>query len=168
MTPSVRIARRAWLAVALLAGPAYADEPALDADALGNLEARAIGPAAMSGRVSAIEGVQGDKLTLWVGSASGGAWKSIDGGITWKAVFDKHTQSIGAIAIDPTDPAAVWIGTGESWVRNSVSVGDGVYRTTDGGDSWQHVGLPDSERIARLQIDPKKHDTVYACATGHA
>jgi photosystem II stability/assembly factor-like uncharacterized protein len=155
------------LLLALIAAPAYADE-LLDSDALGNLDARAIGPAAMSGRVAAIDGLQGDKLTLWVGSASGGVWKSLDGGITWKATFDKHTQSIGAVAIDPGNPDIVWVGTGESWVRNSVSVGDGIYKTTDGGDNWQRVGLPDSERIARMQIDPRKHDTVYACATGHA
>ncbi|HEX8112712.1 MAG TPA: hypothetical protein VF516_33505 [Kofleriaceae bacterium] len=162
--------KKTVLMVALIAAPAsaFADELALDSDALGNLEARSIGPAAMSGRVAAIDAVQGEKLTLWVGGASGGVWKSVDGGITWKATFDKHTQSIGAVAIDSTNPETVWVGTGESWLRNSVSVGDGIYKTTDGGDSWQRVGLPDSERVARIQIDPRKHDTVYVCATGHA
>jgi len=124
------------LLVALIAAPAYADELSFDSDALGDLQARSIGPAVTSGRVAAIDAVQGDKLTLWVGGASGGVWKSVDGGITWKATFDKHTQSIGAVTIDPTNPEIVWVGTGESWVRNSVSVGDGVYKTTDGGDSW--------------------------------
>src|SRR5574337_336619 len=135
---------KAVLLLALIAAPAYADDVTVDSDALGNLEARPIGPAAMSGRVAAIDGLQRDKLTLWVGAASGGVWKSLDGGITWKATFDKHTQSIGAVAIDPTNPDTVWVGSGESWVRNSVSVGDGVYKTTDGGDNWQRVGLPDS------------------------
>ncbi len=69
--------------------------------------------------------------------------------------------------VDPTDPKTIWVGTGESWVRNSVSIGDGVYKSTDGGDSWTNVGLKDSERIARIQVDPKAHDTVFVCATGH-
>jgi photosystem II stability/assembly factor-like uncharacterized protein len=147
---------------------AHAEDFPIDSDALGNLQARPIGPATTSGRVAAIDAVQGEKLVMWVGAASGGVWKSMDGGITFKPTFDKHIQSIGAITIDPANPDVVWVGSGESWVRNSVSVGDGVYKTTDGGDNWQQMGLPDSERIARIQIDPKKHDTVYMCATGHA
>ena len=139
----------------------------LDADTFAGLEARSIGPAVMSGRISAIDAVVGDKLTVFVGAASGGVWKSTDGGLRFQSVFDKHTQSIGALAIDRRDPKTVWVGTGESCTRNSVSVGDGVYKSVDGGDNWQHVGLKDSERIARIAIDPKAKDTVFVCAAGH-
>jgi len=139
----------------------------LDSDALDGLSARAIGPAITSGRIAAIAGVAGDKVTLYVGAASGGVWKSANNGLTFKPVFEKYTQSIGAIAVDPAHPDTVWVGTGESWVRNSVSIGTGVYKTTDGGDNWQLVGLPDSEHISRIAIDPKDTNTVLVCALGH-
>lgn len=139
----------------------------IDSNTFGGLRARDIGPATMSGRVSAIDGVPGPPLTLWVGAASGGVWKSEDGGVTFEAVFDDHPQSIGAIRVDPSDPEVVWVGTGETWVRNSVSVGRGVYRTRDGGDTWEHLGLEDSERIAKIAVHPEESDTVWVCATGH-
>jgi photosystem II stability/assembly factor-like uncharacterized protein len=158
----------AALATAVPALPAMAaDEVKITSDTFGGLQARAIGPATMSGRVAAIDAVPADPLTIFVGAATGGLWKSTDGANTFKPVFDKYTQSIGAVRIDPTDPKTVWVGTGESWVRNSVSIGDGVYKSTDGGDNWTNVGLKDSERIARIQVDPKAHDTVFVCATGH-
>jgi photosystem II stability/assembly factor-like uncharacterized protein len=139
----------------------------LDAAAFGGLEARAIGPAVMSGRISAIDAWAENPVTIWVGAASGGVWKSRDGGVTFQSVFDDHTQSIGAVAIDPSDKNTVWVGTGETWTRNSVSVGTGVYRTTDGGDNWEFVGLGDSERIARIWVSPENGDIAYVCATGH-
>jgi photosystem II stability/assembly factor-like uncharacterized protein len=145
-----------------------ADEPTIDSDALAGLEARAIGPATMSGRIAAIDALEGDRLTIYVGAASGGVWKSVDGGLQFKPIFDKYTQSIGAITIDRKDPKTVWVGTGESWMRNSVSVGDGVYKSTDRGDTWQHLGLPESEHIGRIAIDPKDSNTVFVCALGHA
>ena len=77
-------------------------------------------------------------------------------------------QSIGAIAIDPSNPKTVWVGTGESWTRNSVSIGDGIYKSTDGGENWTNIGLKDSEHIAKILVDPEDGNTVYACATGHA
>lgn len=135
-------------------------------DTFGGLTARAIGPATMSGRIAAIDVVPSEPPVLWVGAASGGVWKSLDGGTTFKSVFDKYTQAIGAVRIDPTDPKTVWVGTGESCTRNSVSIGDGIYKTTDGGDSWKRVGLEGTERIASIRIDPKAHDTVFVCATG--
>jgi len=143
------------------------DAVKLDSSTLGGLRARSIGPAVMGGRIAAIDGVGESPATVWVGAASGGVWKSTDDGTTFKPVFDEHTQSIGAIAVDPSKHDTVWVGTGESWMRNSVSVGTGVYKTTDGGASWKLMGLEDSEHIARIAVDPKQSDTAYVCAAGH-
>ncbi|TMQ70220.1 MAG: glycosyl hydrolase, partial [Candidatus Eisenbacteria bacterium] len=121
------------MAIAAVAG---AEDVKIDSETFGGLEARCIGPAAMGGRVAALDAITIDgRLTVYVGSAGGGVWKSTDGGTTFKSVFDKYAQSIGAIAIDRRHPKTVWVGAGESWVRNSVSVGDGLYKTTDGGDT---------------------------------
>src|SRR6185295_10101389 len=95
-----------------------------------------------------------------------GVWKSTDGGIAFKPIFDEQTMSIGAIRVDPSNPKTVWVGTGESWTRNSVSYGDGVYKSTDGGDNWTNVGLPNSERITKIAIDPSDTNTVYVCVPG--
>jgi photosystem II stability/assembly factor-like uncharacterized protein len=123
----------------------------------------------MSGRFAALDAVHDHgRLTVFAGAASGGVWKSVNGGTTFTSVFDKpDVQSIGAVTIDPTNPKVIWVGTGESWVRNSVSVGDGIYKSTDGGDNWTNMGLKDSEHIARILVDPKNGNIVYACATGH-
>ncbi len=164
----MRVAVVRVLAPALLVAlPAVADEVKIDSETFGGLWARSIGPAAMSGRIAALDAVEGDRLTIYVGAAGGGVWKSSDGGTTFKPVFDKHCQSIGAIAVDRSDPKTVWVGTGESWTRNSVSVGDGLYRSTDGGDTWERVGLEDSERISKVAIDPQHPDTVYVAVPGH-
>ncbi|GAC1648006.1 MAG: hypothetical protein NVS4B3_02940 [Gemmatimonadaceae bacterium] len=140
----------------------------VDSETVSGLGARNIGSAAMSGRVAAVTAVHdGDRITVYVGSASGGVWKSTNGGTTYKPVFDKQSvQSIGAIAIDPKNSKVVWVGTGEAWTRNSTSIGDGIYKSTDGGDNWINVGLHDSERIAKILIDPSDPNTVYVCATG--
>ncbi len=151
------------------ASAAPAGAPAIDAGVVSGLGARNIGAAAMSGRISALAGNTdpSGKLTLFVGAASGGVWKSTDGGTTFKPVFDEQpVQSIGAIALDPSNPKNVWVGTGESWTRNSVSIGDGIYRSTDGGETWTPAGLPDSERITKIIVDPRAADTVYACVPG--
>jgi photosystem II stability/assembly factor-like uncharacterized protein len=142
--------------------------PTLDAGILSGLGARNIGSAAMSGRIAAIAArADGGKTTLFVGAASGGVWKSIDGGTTFKPVFDDQpVQSIGAIAIDPSNPKNVWVGTGEGWTRNSTSIGNGIYKSTDGGENWTNMGLPDSERITRIVVHPKNSDVVYACVPG--
>src|SRR5206468_6718285 len=125
--------------------------------------------AAMSSRIAALTAVNdGGRLTVDVAAASGGVWKSMNGGNTFKTVFDKaDVQSIGAVAVDPSNPKIVWVGTGEAWTRNSVSVGDGIYKSTDGGENWTNVGLKDSERISKILVDPRDGNTVYACATGH-
>ncbi len=142
--------------------------PKFDSDTISGLGARNIGSAEMSGRVAALSAVKEDgRLTVYIGAASGGVWKSVNGGTTFKPVFDKETaQSIGAIAIDPQAPKTIWVGTGESWTRNSVSVGDGIYKSTDGGENWTNMGLKDSERISKILIDPKDGNTVYACVPG--
>lgn len=114
----------------------------------------------------AIEGVPEDPLIIYIGAASGGVWRSKDGGVTFSPIFDQHTQSIGDVKVDPHDPKTIWVGTGESRTRNSVSIGDGVYVSRDEGDSWQHLGLGRSERIARIVLDPKRKDVVWVCATG--
>ncbi len=139
-----------------------------DSDTISGLGARNIGSAAMSGRVAAIAAVkEGGRLTVYVGAASGGVWKSINGGTTFKPVFDKESaQSIGAVTIDPHAPKTIWVGTGEAWTRNSTSIGNGIYKSTDGGDSWKNVGLANSERIAKIIIDPTNGNTVYACVPG--
>ncbi|MEE8526583.1 MAG: glycosyl hydrolase, partial [Thermoanaerobaculia bacterium] len=161
-----------FLAIAFAFAATTSGQVAIDSNSFGGIRARAIGPAVMSGRIAAIDAVPADpasdrRMTLWVGAASGGVWKSVDAGISFKPVFDDHPQSIGALRVDPSAPDTVWVGTGESWTRNSVSVGRGVYKTTDGGDSWKLMGLEDSERIGAIRIDPTDGDTVFVCATGH-
>lgn len=168
-----RIPRRllglACLALAVCApAAAHAETIEIDSTTFGGLEARAIGPAVMSGRISSIDAVPDDPLTIYIGTASGGVWKSTDGGTTFSSVFDDHTQSIGAVRIDPKNPKNIWVGTGESCTRNSVSIGDGVYRSTDGGASWTHLGLAKSERIAAIRVSPASSDTAWVCATGPA
>ena len=157
------------LAGSLIFGAAaHAQDAKFDSDTISGLGARNIGSAAMSGRVAAIAAVtESGRLTVYVGAASGGVWKSMNGGTTFKPVFDKEeVGSIGAITIDPQSPKTIWVGTGEAWTRNSTSIGDGIYKSTDGGDSWHNMGLPNSERISRILVDPKDSNTVYACVPG--
>lgn len=140
-----------------------------DSGAISGLNARNIGSATMSGRIAAVTAVpeKNGKITVYVGAASGGVWKSGDNGTTFKPVFDKQpVQSIGAIAIDPNHHDTVWVGTGEPWMRNSVSIGNGVYKTSDGGETWQYLGLPESEHVAKILIDPNDGNTAYACVAG--
>lgn len=137
--------------------------------AISGLGVRNIGSATMSGRIAAVAGRQekNGKVTLLVGSASGGVWKSEDGGTTFRPVFDKQeVQSIGAVALDPGNPQVMWVGTGESWTRNSVSIGDGIYKSVDGGSTWTKSGLAGTERITKIVVHPKNSDIVYACAPG--
>src|SRR5260370_38889571 len=144
---------------------AGAEEAPFSSATISGLGARNIGSAAMSGRISAIAGTHepSGKITLSVGAASGGVWKSDDGGTRYRPVFDEQdVQSIGAIAIDPSNGKNVWVGSGESWTRNSVSIGDGIYKSTDGGETWNHIGLEKSERISRMPISPKNSDTVLS------
>ncbi|MCU0376883.1 MAG: hypothetical protein MUC78_01350 [Bacteroidales bacterium] len=132
----------------------------------GDIEGRHIGPARMSGRISCIDAENKNPDVVWVGAAGGGVWKSINKGTTFKSVFDEYPQSVGTIAIDQNHPDTVWVGTGEVWTRNSVSVGTGIYRTKDGGGKWEFMGLPESERIGRIIIDPVNPDIVYVAVMG--
>lgn len=148
--------------------PAPASPATFSSGTIAGLGARNIGSAAMSGRIAAVAAVnEGGKTTLFVGAASGGVWRSYDGGTTFKPVFDhERVQSIGAITIDPSNPRTIWVGTGEAWTRNSVSIGDGIYKSTDGGETWRNMGLPESERIVRIVVHPRDGRIVYACVPG--
>ncbi|MGH9332577.1 MAG: WD40/YVTN/BNR-like repeat-containing protein, partial [Vicinamibacteria bacterium] len=157
-----------WLTLWLfaVAAPGDADEAPSPFAAL---EWRNIGPSIMGGRVSDVEGVPGDPRIVYVGAASGGVWKTKDGGITWKPIFDgEPVSSIGDIALEPGNPSVVYVGTGEANLRNSVSFGNGVYKSTDGGASWRALGLSDTRHISRIVIDPRNPERVYVGAFGHA
>ena len=135
-------------------------------DLYSNLSYRNIGPP--GNRASAVAGVPGDPMVYYIGGSSGGVWKSTDGAVTWAPIFDDQpAQSIGHIAIAPSDPNVVWVGTGEAWVRSNVSIGNGVYKSTDGGHTWQHMGLEKTGRIGRVAIDPRNPDIVHVAAIGH-
>ena len=158
-----------FLASLSLVRPAGAQQAPFSSASISGLGARNIGSAAMSGRVSALDARRepSGKLTIFVGAASGGVWKSDDSGTTYRPVFDEQpVQSIGAITIDPKNSKNVWVGTGECWTRNSVSLGDGIYKSTDGGETWKNSGLPNSERISQIIVSPKNSDTVYAAVPG--
>ena len=133
----------------------------------GDLEARHIGPALMSGRTTDLALHPTNNKVAYVATAGGGVWKSSDGGATFAPIFDEQIQSVGCVAIDPSKPDQnIWAGTGEVWTRNSVSMGDGIYKSTDGGQNWKNMGLPKSDRIGAIIVDPKNSDVVWAAVLG--
>lgn len=139
----------------------------MSASTFSGLKFRMIGPAVTSGRVVALAVNPADHREIYVGAASGGVWKTTNAGLTWKPVFDHEgSYSIGAIAIDPSNPSTVWVGTGEANAQRSVSYGDGVYRSDDGGRSWKNMGLKKSEHVGRILIDPGDSSVVYVAAQG--
>ena len=139
----------------------------IDPQSLAGLKARGIGPANMSGRIGAVDAVAADPNIIYVGGASGGVFKSTNGGLTWTPVFDDQpVSSIGAIAINQANPDVVWVGTGEAAPRNSVGVGRGVYLTLDAGKTWKCMGLEKTDKISKILIDPRDPKVVYVGALG--
>ena len=135
---------------------------------LGDLNWRNIGPANQGGRITDIEAQPDDFADVWIAVASGGVWHSENAGTTWTPVFDNYeTASIGDIALDPNNKNIIWVGSGESNNRNSVSWGHGIYKSTDGGESFKNLGLQTTHAISRVLVHPKKSEDVCVCATGH-
>ncbi len=136
-------------------------------DLFGDLSARHIGPALMSGRINDLEVHPTNPRIIYAGTAGGGVWKSNDAGTTFNSIFDDYCQSIGAVEIDPNNPdKVIYVGTGETWTRNSVSVGDGLYKSTDGGTNWKKLGFDKSERIANIIVNPNNSNEVYVAVLG--
>ena len=149
--------------------PPHTDEkkPGMNADTFSGLKFRLIGPAAASGRVMSIAVNPKNKVEYYVGVASGGVWKTVNDGTTWTPVFDgEGSYSIGWVALDPNDSSVVWVGSGESNSQRSVGYGDGIYRSVDGGKSWENLGLKKSDHIGRVMIDPRDSKVVYVAAEG--
>ncbi len=166
-----QIRRLPWIALALCAlafgaGPLNAQ---YTAEHFAQIRGRSIGPAGMSGRVADVDVVSSDPNIIFVGSATGGVWRSVDGGIEWAPIFDDQSiLGIGAVAVSQATPDVVWVGTGEGNPRNSAGVGNGVFRSLDGGDTWTNVGLEGSERVHRIITHPTDPAVVYVAAMGPA
>ena len=133
----------------------------------GDMTARHIGPALMSGRINDMEVHPTNSRIVYAGTAGGGVWKSNDAGSTFNPIFDDYCQSVGAVSLDPNDPDnTIYVGTGETWTRNSVSIGNGLYKSVDGGSNWNLMGLDKSERIANIIVNPKNSNEIYVAALG--
>ena len=132
------------------------------------LKWRLIGPF-RGGRAVAVAGVPGDSTTFYFGSVNGGIWKTTDAGVVWTPIFDgQPVASIGALAVAPSDSKIIYAGTGETDIREDLSSGNGVYKSTDSGATWNHIGLEDTRQISRIVIDPHNPNVVYVGAFGHA
>jgi photosystem II stability/assembly factor-like uncharacterized protein len=183
MSPLARaaasLACAAWLTLSAAAqqatppqptpSPEQPEDATTETKSFERLEWRSIGPANMGGRVADVEGVAGNPNVVYVATASGGLFKTTNGGVGWTPLFERQGSiSIGDIALEPGNPEVVWLGAGESAVRNSVSFGDGVYKSTDGGRTWRHMGLRDTAHVSKVLVHPRNPDTVYVGAQGHA
>jgi photosystem II stability/assembly factor-like uncharacterized protein len=144
-------------------------EPAFDAKLFQALEYRSIGPY-RGGRSTAVTGVPGDVHTYYMGTTGGGVWKTTDAGITWGNVSDEDFEaaSVGAVAVAESDPNVIYAGMGSACIRGNISPGNGVYKSTDAGQSWRHVGLKEAGQVARIRVHPNDPDLVYVAALGHA
>lgn len=167
LMPAFSFTRNLFLIVFLsfpILSAAAIDDPAV----LNNLAWRSIGPAVMGGRISDLCGVPADPSTLYAAAGSGGLFRTTDAGTTWNPIFDHETTiSIGAIALQPGNSKVIWVGTGESNLRNSVSFGDGIYKSENAGSTWKRMGLENTETISRIVIDPGNPDNVIVAAVGH-
>ena len=158
---------RAWAQRRPQAQPAAAARPALAPESYSQLRYRYVGP--VGNRFTSVAGIPGDPNVYYAGAASGGIWKTTDGGVHWSPIFDDYgVQSIGALAIAPSNPNIVWAGTGEAHVRSHISSGNGIYQSLDAGKTWTRMGLEHSGRIARVVIHPQNPDIVFACSQGHS
>jgi len=156
---------RGFLVVALMAA---ASAQQVGQELYNGLKWRLIGPF-RGGRAVAVAGVPGNATTFYFGAVNGGIWRTTDAGIVWKPMFDQqHVASIGALAVAPSDPKVIYAGTGESDIRSTLSSGDGVYKSEDGGETWRNVGLRDTRQISRIVVDPRDAAVVYVAALGHA
>src|SRR5580658_2031072 len=159
------------IAIFLLASlllPQFARAQQYDPSLYSGMQWRQIGPF-RAGRVTGVTGVAGQPAIYYIGTAGGGAWKTTDGGMVWKPIFDKqNVASIGAMAVAPSNPNIVYLGTGDvSNVGGAVNQGNGVWKSTDAGETWQHIGLEDSRHIGALWVDPRDANMVFAAALGH-
>ncbi len=167
VSSSFRIHHSSFILFLLACAPVRAGEAAgVPAAWLEPLTARPLGPPNMGGRITSVAVVESRPATLYAGAASGGLWKTVNNGITWTPAFERRA-AIGAVAVAPSNPDVIWVGTGEANARNSVSWGDGVYRSEDGGKTWQHRGLRETHHVGRVIIHPKDPDTVYVAVLGH-
>lgn len=145
-----------------------ADQPQVNPDLYKVMKWRLVGPF-RGGRVLAVSGVPGHPEVFYFGAAAGGVWKTSDRGASWSPLFDDQAvSSIGALAVAPSDPNVIYVGTGESCIRGDISYGDGVYKSLDGGKTWKNVGLRDTRHIGRILVSPKDPNTVFVAALGHA
>ena len=155
------------MAILCVAAWTPAQQPQISPDAYSEMKFRYIGP--VGNRATAVAGIAGNPSVYYVGAASGGIFKSTDGGIHWDPVFDNEAvSSIGSLAVAASDPNIVWAGTGESFIRSHISVGSGIYKSVDAGKTWKLMGLEKTGRIGNVVIDPHNPDIVLACALGHA
>ena len=154
--------KKSFIFLTILAISFFASGQKLDMKNLKGFKPRAIGPAGMSGRVTTVDVEIKDVDHILIGTASGGVWESFSGGTNWKPVFDDApVQSIGAVAIDQSNPDVMWVGTGEANLRNSTQHGDGIYKSDNGGTTWVHLGLNKTHHIGRVIIHPKNPETKY-------
>ncbi len=152
------------------AGPVSA-QPTVEVneETLQGLDWRSVGPAQFGGRVADVAGVPGDPDILYAGHSSAGLYKSTNGGTTFESVFDEgNTLSVGAVAPAPTNPEVIYLGTGEGDPRNSISYGDGLYKSTDGGETWTHMGLKNTHHVSKIVVHPRDPSIVFVAAMGHA
>ncbi len=168
-----RVAKRFFFTAAALgavgmASPSVGAAQEVDPSLLTSLRYRFIGPD--GNRVSAVMGEPGNDLVMYSGAASGGLWKTVDAGVTWRPIFDdQEVSSVSALAMAPSDPNVIWVGTGETFlIRPAHAMGDGIYRSTDAGGTFRRMGLERTGRIGRIRVDPRDPDVVFACALGHA